>query len=328
MKHRIGFFLASALCFAALILSSCGGTPLHKYTYYGMGTYTTVSVEGGAPREIASILAGAENELSHRVSDSVIARANRGETVTVEGDLLETLLLCETLYRKTDGRFDISVLPLTSLWNFDAAPTSPPAPDEIESALALVGFDRAVSLVGGSLRVLRGGLDLGAVGKGLACDRIVAHLEKAQARGLVSVGGSLGVAGSGRTYTVGVRDPFSSFATDLIGKIRIGEGFVSTSGTYEKKFESQGRSYHHILNAESGYPEENALVSVTVVANSGVLSDALSTAAFLVGEEGAISLCREFGAWAIAVKADGTLLVSRELEASFAYLGKGAVIYQ
>ncbi|MBO5778537.1 MAG: FAD:protein FMN transferase, partial [Clostridia bacterium] len=153
MKHRIGFFLASALCFAALFLSSCGGTPLHKYTYYGMGTYTTVSVEGGAPREVASILLKAENELSHRVSDSVIAAANRGETVTVEGDLLETLLLCRTLYLNTDGRFDISVLPLTSLWNFDAAPTSPPAPAAIESALALVGFDRAVALEGGSLRV-------------------------------------------------------------------------------------------------------------------------------------------------------------------------------
>ena len=328
MKHRIGFFLASALCFAALILSSCGGTPLHKYTYYGMGTYTTVSVEGGAPREVASILAQTEGELSHRVSDSVIAKANRGESVSLNEDLVETLLLCEALWQATDGRFDVSVLPLSSLWNFDEAPTGAPSASDIASALELVGFGGAVSLEGGVLFVSRGGLDLGAVGKGLACDRIVAHLNAAQARGLVSVGGSLGVAGTGRAYTVGVRDPFSSHTADLIGKLQLKEGFVSTSGTYEKNFEAEGKTYHHILNAKSGYPEDNGLVSVTVIATSGVLSDALSTAAFLVGEEGAIDLCREFGASAIVVKADGTVLVSRELEGSFVHLGKGAVIYR
>ena len=135
MKRRVRFFLALALCFASLLLSSCGEKPLNRYTYYGMGTYTTVSVEGGAPREVASILAQTERELSHRISDSVIAKANRGESVSLNEDLVETLLLCEALWQTTDGRFDVSVLPLSSLWNFDEAPTGAPSASDIASAL-------------------------------------------------------------------------------------------------------------------------------------------------------------------------------------------------
>lgn len=325
---RCAYFLALiSLCLAMLLLPSCG-VSARKQTYYAMGTYCTVSAYGEIPKDLAQLLVRTEGEISHRLSDSLIARANGGETVRLPEDLESAISLCKGVYEATEGRFDISVLSLTALWNFDTAPSMPPDAGEIATALTQVGFDRVVFLEQSLLSVTGGAIDLGAIGKGLACDRLVARLDDARLQGLVSVGGSLGIAGEGRRYSIGIRNPFSERSADLIGTLQMTDRFVSTSGTYEKNFEANGRIYHHLLNATTGYPEDNGLISVTVVADSGVLSDALSTAAYLVGEEQAISLCREYGASVIAVKVDGTVLVSKELEGSFFHLGRGEVIYQ
>ena len=92
---------------------------------------------------------------------------------------------------------------------------------------------------------------------------------------------------------------------------------MSTSGSYEKCFTYEGKTYHHILDPRTGLPCESDLLSVTVVAGKGTLTDILSTACFLVGSEEAFRLAHEYDAAVIAVKTDGTLLVDASLREIF-----------
>ena len=119
----------------------------------------------------------------------------------------------------------------------------------------------------------------------------------------------------GAPFTVGVRDPKGSenayFATlSLYG------GFVSTSGSYEKKFEQDGKTYHHLLDLTTGYPAETDLCAVTVTANTGLQSDALSTLCFLLGEEKSLPILQEYGAEAIFVYTDKTVHVTGGLSSA------------
>ena len=120
---------------------------------------------------------------------------------------------------------------------------------------------------------------------------------------MVSVGGSILAFGkrnkAGDKWRVAVRHPRKENA--YIGVINLSEGFVSTSGDYEKYFEKDGIRYHHILNANTGYPADSGLSSVTVVCGSGLLSDALSTACFILGEEKSKALLDEYSACAVFV---------------------------
>ena len=91
----------------------------------------------------------------------------------------------------------------------------------------------------------------------------------------------------------------------------------STSGSYEKYFEQDDVLYHHLLDPKTGYPAESGLVSVTVVAKSGVLSDALSTACFVLGREDGMKLLEEFDAEGIFINSDNNITVTDGLKDRF-----------
>src|SRR5699024_9207852 len=127
------------------------------------------------------------------------------------------------------------------------------------------------------------------IGKGAACDAAVQMYQESGAEaGIVAVGGSIGLYGEkpdGSLWRLGVRDPNSGDdRAEAMGLLDLASGFVSTSGSYEKTFTENGKTYHHLLDPKTGYPAESGLVSVTVVAKSGALSDALATAVFVLGE--------------------------------------------
>ena len=133
---------------------------------------------------------------------------------------------------------------------------------------------------------------------------------------VLSVGGSIGVFGArgkdGDPWRIGVRDPFSD--SGQLGVITLQEGFVSTSGDYEKYFEQDGRRYFHILDATTGYPAKSGLKSVSVVCDNGLLSDALSTACFLLGEEASHALLEQYGASAVFVDAEGNISIFGDID--------------
>ena len=173
---------------------------------------------------------------------------------------------------------------------------------EIKEALKTVGTDK-VQAQGHTLTASEGTLlDFGAIGKGFACDLIHTYLQETDINGaVISVGGSIVAFGDynkkGDKWRIAITHPRK--ADEYLGVISLDEGFVSTSGDYERYFEKDGKRYHHIFDAETGYPSESGLVSVTVVCDNGLLSDALSTACFVLGKDEGMKLAEKYGASAV-----------------------------
>lgn len=296
-------------------------------TFFAMGTYINATVYGAEiENELKNAVDACENEMSHRIPTSAVALINDGESVKVSDRLDGVLKTVLKLRDETDGAFDVCVLDLTSLWDFDSGLHNVPSASDIEKALALAekcGISENGGMWSGS------GVDLGSVGKGAACDACAEVLRENGASGIVAVGGSIACVGekpSGK-WNVAVRDPFGKDSVDALVTLSLGECFVSTSGSYEKSFVADGVTYHHILSTSTGYPAAGDIVSVTVICSQGALSDALSTAFFLLGEEKSLALAKEYSAQALFVRADGTVFATSGLKGVISADGDTEIVY-
>ena len=168
-------------------------------------------------------------------------------------------------------------------------------------------------------------LDLGAVGKGIACDVVQDYLKKQKeiSGAVIAVGGSILLYGSksdGTDWNVAVQDPRGQDG-EAMGVLSLaGTTNVSTSGDYEKYFMQDGKRYHHILDPSTGYPAESGLISVTVVSDSGLLSDGLSTACFVLGKEKGEKLLESYGAEGIFIDQNKKVTVTKGLKDKFTIL--------
>ncbi len=289
-------------------------------------TLYVTDVEKGeqAATEIISELNELEQEyLSWRLESSEIARLN-AQAGKQEGFLLSQELSTDLeriweVSKNSNGALDITVGQVTKLWNLDtfakgqdAAQNGFEIPSEVavQQVLSLTGYEK-VTLKEGNIWLPEGmSLDLGAVGKGIACDRISDYLKDCEEihGAVISVGGSIVTYGSkpdGSAFRVAIVHPREEGA--FLGTLTLqGEWYVSTSGDYERYVEKDGIRYHHIMDPKTGYPADGGVLSVTILSKSGLLSDALSTACFVLGVEEGKKLAQEFGAEA--------LFVTKELE--------------
>lgn len=222
---------------------------------------------------------------------SRINNAKSGEEIKVSDDtyyVLETALkICED----SKGAFDITVAPLTTLWNFSGDRKKIPLQEKIDKALENVGYKNIVLESGNIVKKLKSGtmIDLGGVAKGYAGDKAVEALKKYNVTGgIIDLGGNILCFGENPNsengkWTVGIQTPFEPTGT-YEKTVKISDKAVVTSGTYQRYFEKSGKIYHHILNPETGYPEMKEYNSVTVVSDSSLEADCLATALFVMGE--------------------------------------------
>ena len=170
-------------------------------------------------------------------------------------------------------------------------------------------------------------LDLGAVGKGIACDVAQNYLkqQKEVSGAVIAVGGSILLYGSktdGTNWNVAVQNPRGKDG-EAMGVLSLsGTTNVSTSGDYEKYFMQNGKRYHHILDPSTGYPAESSLISVTVVSDNGLLSDGLSTACFVLGKEKGQKLLETYGAEGIFIDQNKKVTVTKGLKDKFTILNE------
>jgi thiamine biosynthesis lipoprotein len=216
------------------------------------------------------------------------------ESVACDPQLFALLRRCAELSASTDGAFDITTTPLSRCWGFLRRSGRPPSEAEIASARAVVGMDQvALDAERTQVRFARTGveLNLGAVGKGYALDRIAATLRRAGVRhALLSAGRSsiLAIGGAGRGWPVDVVTPRRERP---LARVWLRDAALGTSGAGEQFVVVDGRRYGHVLDPRTGCPADGVL-SATVVCAGAADGDALSTAFLVAGADLADRYCR------------------------------------
>jgi thiamine biosynthesis lipoprotein len=226
-----------------------------------------------------------EDQLSVFRATSAISDVNRraaAEAVDVDAQLFELLQQCAVLHRETSGTFDITSTPLSRCWGFLQREGRLPPADAIDAARARVGFDH-VSLEPAtrSVRFSRSGveLNLGAIGKGHALDRVGAGMREAGvSRALLSAGRSSLLA-LGGPWQVDVVSP--QISEGPLATVWLRDAALGTSGAGEQFVVVDGVRYGHVIDPRTGWPAAG-VISASVVTSSAAAADALSTA-FLIG---------------------------------------------
>jgi thiamine biosynthesis lipoprotein len=240
-----------------------------------------------------------EAQLSIFKDSSEVSRINRTAAsgpVTVEPTLFALLLRCRQLARETAGAFDITSTPLSDCWGFLRRQGRIPQAHEIAAAQALVGSAGwALDRQSRTIHFKRPGvkINLGSIGKGYALDRIARLINRRVRACLLSAGASSirAIGGGDRQqsgWVVGVRHPRQPHRRMAV--LRLRDCAMATSGGEEQFFEYEGKRYGHVIDPRSGGPA-GRVTSVTVIAPSAALADALATAFFVGGPEMAESYC-------------------------------------
>jgi len=227
----------------------------------------------------------------------------------------------------SEGLFNATVGPLTSMWNIGLPGTRRPSDIEIEAVLPLLDPTRVIlDAVNGTVFLSDVGmrLDLGAIAKGYMAD-IVAEffLDNGIERALVVIGGEVLAVGGRRDETpfrVGIRNPFvddGSPANDyLVGSLPVYNQAAVTSGTYNRYLAHQDTRnfYHHIFDSRTGFPFESDIVSITVIADTGLLGEVYSTIVFAMGIEAGLTYVEANPAIeAMIISGDGGIYLSSGL---------------
>lgn len=312
--------LLVAVIFAVSLFG--GEVKMAAATGFAMGSPVNVTVydakngEDYCNKAIERIKYVDENFLSHTISTSAVYKLNNGKTVESKW-FTEYLEKCIDLNAKSE-KFTLFSGEFKDLWKIESGGYVP-TDDEIAKVLenhinANFYFEDDLVCINTSK------LDLGALGKGTACDEAInVFRENGIKNALVTVGGTVGMIGSpdGKSeFNIGVRNPFGN-QNDYFALLNITDCFVSTSGDYEKYFERDGVRYSHIFDATTGKPVQNDITSVTVVAENGMLSDFLSTVIYIEGVEKGVEIAEDFDAFVIIVKKDKSVFVSEELQDKF-----------
>ncbi|MDR2513807.1 MAG: FAD:protein FMN transferase [Christensenellaceae bacterium] len=327
MRHLSFLASSSRLLALALLLSLCAcaapkpasaesfafDTILRASVYAASGDATPEALAAGALR----IADGLEPLLSAHAQGAEIATANEKREALLSQESAALLREALRLFDESGGAFDPRLGALSALWDFKSASPSLPDPARIE---ALLRDARGSKIELAGKRLTLGGetmqIDLGAIAKGYAADRMRAWLlENGASCALLELGGSIVTIGErpgGGPWRIAVASPFAQ--GEIAGVLRVEEGFLSTSSGAQRGFTLEGERYHHILDPETGWPARSGLASVTVVAPNGVLADALSTAFFVLGQERALELLRARfpGVEAVFIREDGGTLCTKE----------------
>ena len=285
---KVIFAITVAVC---LLLTACGGVQPETSESFALDTICSQSVYG----ENADLAIGAVNDMLMHITNTMsmnegsyiyeinTAAPNDVRVPEEVAALLETSL---DIARETDGAFDPTIGVISALWDISGDPRVPSA-QEIDSALPLVDYT-GVAIDGTFVSLKQSGMkaDLSGIAKGYAADLAAGiYEEHGVSSALIYLGGNIyayGTKPDGSDYRIGLRNPFGS-AGEYAAVVGVSNMSVVTSGVYERKFESGGKTYHHLFDPDTGYPLDNGLAAVTVICKSSTYADALSTALFVLG---------------------------------------------
>jgi len=249
--------------------------------------------------EALALTDGLEQQMSVFRPDSELCRINGAafdRAVDVEDALFSLLQTCARLWSETSGAFDAAQGALSALWRRCRKEGRLPSPGQVEAAISAGGMQHVIlDCSRQRVRFARPGvsLDLGAIGKGYAVDRMCDYLRAGGvSAALVHAGHSsivaIGRPAPGQDWLVGIRGPAGEAP---IAQVRLQDRAMATSGSSEQVFRVNGKEYGHIIDPRTGWPAQGVL-SATVIAPTAAEADALSTSFYVMGLEQTAACCR------------------------------------
>ena len=324
---------ARTLAAALAVMLLCGGCSaggdreLPKLSEVGFYLDTVITMT--AYVEDSQVLKDAMQEcgryeqlLSRTAEGSDVWKINHaeGEPVEVSDDTIAILQCAQRISELSGGAFDVTIAPVSTLWDFTSGSKELPDADAIARAAELVDCTRMK--ISGNTVTLPAGMmiDLGGIAKGYIADRVKEYLEKRGVKyAILSFGGNVVAIGAkkpdGNEWKVGIQDIDKPTGEHMLVSRNTG-GSTVTSGIYERGFDLDGVRYHHLLSSETGWPVQNELASVTIFSESSMEGDALSTAAFVLGTEEGLKLIESLkGIEAAFIARDRTVTYSSGADA-------------
>ena len=229
-------------------------------------------------------------------TDSELYKLNHanGQPFTVSSETANLIQEGIHYSELSGGAFDLTIEPVSALWDFKADKPTVPSSDAIAQAVSHVDYTK-VDIQDNTITLEdpEAGIDLGAIAKGYIADQVKTYLKKQGIKhAIINLGGNVDVIGTkpdGSKYNIGIQKPFDE-SGEAITSVQLNDQTVVTSGIYERYFKKNGKLYHHILDPRTGYPCENNLYSVSIITDSSTKADALSTTCFLLGYEKGMEL--------------------------------------
>ena len=319
-RRKTGLLLCLILfCFS---FSACDEQKKHTVRFFSMDTLMQITAYGDAEDALQKARARIEAldvKLDATDDASAVSQLKNGDTL--ETDLLVPFQTAQTFRTVLNGALDITLYPLSNAWGFYSKSYRVPSAEEIHALLYSRGtwsLDKDKLLCDDETQ-----FDLGCVAKGYAAQCAADVLrENGVTSAVLALGGNVQTVGQkpdGSDWVVAIADPLHPDGT--VGELHVGETAVVTSGSYQRNFSENGKTYHHILDPQTGYPANSGLFSVTVLCEDGTTADALSTALFITGADGAKSLLQnssiEISFDAIFITEDLTIYVTPGLADRF-----------
>nr|WP_162990740.1 FAD:protein FMN transferase [Maliibacterium massiliense] len=255
--------------------------------------------------------------LNDEASDIYRINHAQGQSVEVAPETAQVLREAQRYAQASNGLFDVTIAPLSTLWAFRSDDPHVPDASAIDQALGLVNYN-LLQIAGNTVTLPAGaGVDIGGIAKGAIAD---AAAELLRTRGvqsaIINLGGNVMTLGSrpdGAAWRVGIQQPFGA-QNSIAGRVEVRDASVVTAGVYERAFEQDGKLYHHILDPATGYPSDKGVLSVSILSQTSMQGDALSTTCFLMGREAGLAYVESLpGVECLYLMADGTYSASSGL---------------
>ena len=329
MKRKISFLLA-VVCIVGM-LTGCASQKEEEYAtdFYAMDTFMSIKTYGDGAEQAAKDAEHYINQLENKISRtrdySEIYQLNQTKSMQVSNETYAILQAAKEAAEETDGKFDPTVASVTDLWKIGTEDARLPTQTEIDQALSHIDYQNLVLGENNQVTLLNEAkIDLGGIGKGYAANEVVKMLKKEGVqKALISLAGNIYVVGKksdNQGWNVGVANPDSP--SDSLVSIELTEDeSIVTSGDYERYFEQDGKVYHHIFDAKTGYPAENDLRSVTVLMKDSAKADAYATAMYVMGREVAMAFCQKQGIEGIFITKDHKIYATSGIHDRVKFLG-------
>ncbi|WP_076488522.1 FAD:protein FMN transferase [Alkalispirochaeta americana] len=322
--------LLAILLLATPLLWSCSpaASARRSQTEFLLGTAVTITIfEAPNPRQALDEAFERTREIQNRMSinqaeydTTEIMEVNRHaghRPVAVSPDTFLVIREGLKVGELTGGAFDITIAPLIALWGMGTEAASVPPKEEVLRVQPAIGFsDVVLDTKAETVFLPRSGmaLDVGGIAKGYAADEGARLLREAGVKhALLDYGGDIVTVGEhprGTPWRIGLQHPGGQ-RDQYLGVLSSRDESVVSSGAYERFFEEEGLRYHHIFDPSTGYPSDSGLTSVTVVGPRAIITDALSTAIFVMGLETGLDLMEELpGYEAIIATEDNRIILT------------------